>query len=274
MNYRPIDLIDCLSTDWNSVKDQFHQIYRMNKPVCLTHGAHDWPALEKWKSFEYLNSVITDIPSSTLIALDGQTFLKHEFCEILTSLTTRESIQQILLSNDMISSSHNQRMYCRLYFDHQPLLAADTHHQPLQSIFCSHFEQKNCGIWFSSSECVTPLHYDLCHGLLIQISGKKRFIFASPDDTIYLYPNRDPYSKNQTSSIANLTKWISGDTEEMRRHPTIDEAQWYVIDLSPGDILYTPPGWWHYVVSLEPSISVLLPFDMSSQEQLHPLHCV
>jgi ribosomal protein L16 Arg81 hydroxylase len=273
MNYRPIEIINCLSTDWSSVRDQFHSNYRMNKPLCLSHGANNWPAIEKWKSLEYLNSVITDeSPSCTLIALDGQTFLKHELCEVLTTLNAKESIQNILFKNDTTTTA--QRMYCRLYLDTQPALVTDLNHLELEAVFLSHFESKNCGIWFSSSGCVTPLHYDLCHGLLIQISGRKRFIFASPDETIYLYPNRNPYSKNQTSSLANLTKWMSGDVEEMRRHPAIDEAQWYIVDLSPGDILYTPPGWWHYVISLDDSISVLLPFDMSPHEQLHPLHCL
>lgn len=243
----------------------------MTKPLCLSHGAQNWIAIEKWKDVEYLQSVATDVTECTMRALDGETFLKHEFCDIM-EIGSKLAIQKIM------KFETDERMYCRLYFESQPLLASDTNYKELESLFLhenqSQFEPKNCGIWISSSGCITPLHYDLCHGLLVQISGRKRFILASPQETIYLYPNRDPYSKNQTSSLVNLTKWIAGDLHERRRYPAIDEAQWYLVDLLPGDILYTPPGWWHYVVSLDQSISVLLPFDMSQHENLHPLQCV
>ena len=28
------------------------------------------------------------------------------------------------------------------------------------------FKEANCGVWLGSAGCVTPLHYDLCHGVL------------------------------------------------------------------------------------------------------------
>jgi hypothetical protein len=304
MNYSSIDLIDCSSVheEWiTSISEQFRNLYRMRKPVCLKNGAKDWPALQKWADLDYLSSSLLtpegeggDAQETLLIANDGQTFLKHELCK-RSEMDFRQAIQLILTPTSVEvtevattteeATVEQQRMYCRLYFDRQPTLAADTLHQQLASAFLpnplapvslypSSFEPKNCGIWISSSGCVTPLHYDLCHGLLVQVFGKKRFLLASPQETIYLSPNKDPFSKNHTSSQVNLTKWISNDPEEKKRYPAIDEAQWYVVDLTPGDVLYTPPGWWHYVVSLEESISVLLPFDMSPDEHLHPLQCL
>jgi hypothetical protein len=37
--------------------------------------------------------------------------------------------------------------------------------------------------------------------------------------------------------------------------------------LTPGDVLYIPPCWWHLVEALEGNISVLLPFDLTVAEQ-------
>lgn len=299
--------------EWiQSLHQRFQSLYRMKKPLCLRNGAQDWPALVRWSDLNYFSSsIMTSVreeregecdQETLLVANDGMTFLKHEFCQrsemdyrqatqLILNKRPQEQEQESLTSEP--SSTDHQRMYCRLYFDHQPVLAADTLPQQLASVFLPNslsssspnplssqqreensFEPKNCGIWISSSGCVTPLHYDLCHGILVQVYGRKRFLLASPQETIYLSPNKDPFSKNQTSSQVNLTKWISNDLEEKRRFPAVDEAHWYSIDLSPGDVLYTPPGWWHYVVSLEESISVLLPFDMSAEEHLHPLQCL
>jgi hypothetical protein len=34
---------------------------------------------------------------------------------------------------------------------------------------------ENCGLWFGTPGNVTPTHYDLCHGFLVQLMGSKRF---------------------------------------------------------------------------------------------------
>lgn len=83
-----------------------------------------------------------------------------------------------------------------------------------------------------------------------------------------MYRNNSIFSKNQTSSMVNLTKWFDEDLHECRAYPDISEVEWIIADLEPGDILYTPPGWWHYVESLDPSISVLVPFDMCAGESI------
>ncbi len=73
----------------------------------------------------------------------------------------------------------------------------------------------------------------------------------------------------------DLTKWLAGDELERARYPTIEEATWMTADLDEGDVLYTPPGWWHHVLSVDTSISVLLPFDMvHPQETLSILQCL
>ncbi|KAF9920126.1 hypothetical protein BGZ65_011522, partial [Modicella reniformis] len=42
-------------------------------------------------------------------------------------------------------------------------------------------------IWISLAGATTPLHYDRCHGILIQLVGRKRFVVFSHEDTSNLY---------------------------------------------------------------------------------------
>merc|ERR1712129_430381 len=45
-----------------------------------------------------------------------------------------------------------------------------------------------------------------------------------------------------------------------KRHPKFAEARAQAIVLRPGDTLVVPSGWWHYSVSLEPSVTLHHPF--------------
>lgn len=110
--------------------------------------------------------------------------------------------------------------------------------------------------------------------LLSDVVGKKTFLLAAPGDTNYLYRNTSITTKNQTSSRVDLSAWLRGDGEQRKRCPNISEVVWYIAELSPGDILYTPPGWWHHVTSIDPSISVLVPFDPATNESLCVLQSV
>jgi len=92
---------------------------------------------------------------------------------------------------------------------------------------------------------VTPLHFDclLTNNLFFQIYGRKRFILFAPTDQAYCY--RQGW------------RWFQVDPEnpDYTKFPLFAKATPLEVVISPGEILYIPPGMLHHVRSLDTSIS-------------------
>lgn len=248
--------------------------YRMLMPFVARSERCEWP----------LNSACNGLAPSMLLsssidgtkeclaltAKDNRNFLRLGLCES-ANMSVAEALALVLGD----SADTTERVYCRFYMDTQPLLLQDTDLDYLrQLVGCTvftapSFVPRNMGVWASSKGCVTPLHFDLCHGLLAQCVGRKRFLLASPTDLSMVYLDRSSTS-NKNASRADLTAWLAGDSEQRRRFPYLSDVTWFVADLEEGDVLYTPPGWFHHVTSIDASVSVLVPFDPDPREQLPP----
>jgi hypothetical protein len=152
-------------------------------------------------------------------------------------------------------------------------------------------------IWVSLAGATTPLHYDRCHGILIQLVGRKRFVVFSHEDTHGLYPYDGLSGPGHASKVralghcfplpsletkdadANDIEYLQHLEENMaevqRRWPKIRNTTPWIVDLGPGDALYTPPGFWHEVTSVDHSISITVPWDMDADElQSVPRHMI
>lgn len=258
----------------------FSKSYRGKSPVIITHSI-PWYLETSW--FDPLTYSETPLSQNccVLIAKDNKNFLKFDKCfEIQLSISN--AFGRIMNcspeTEDIYDDISNTKSYIRLYLNQFPQLIPkieynflyDLMHNPSQSheheSICVH--PKNIGIWISSQGCETPLHFDLCHGFLFQISGIKRFLLCGPIDTNCIYWNRSAEIKNACSSSVDLSKWLHGDMLETSTYPLISEIGWFIAVLRPGDVLYTPPGWWHHVLSETSCVSILVPFDPNSLDIL------
>ncbi|XP_062592380.1 HSPB1-associated protein 1-like isoform X2 [Saccostrea cucullata] len=106
-------------------------------------------------------------------------------------------------------------------------------------------------IWIGTEGCYTNCHYDTYgFNLVAQIQGRKRWILFPPWESFYLYPTRIPYEESSVFSEVNVKN------PDYQHHPEFKKACPYIVTLEPGQVLYVPRHWWHYVESLEDSISV------------------
>lgn len=99
---------------------------------------------------------------------------------------------------------------------------------------------------------ITPMHNEIPCNVYVQIHGRKRWVLYPPDDFTLLgtHAERRPYFFTNANP----------DFQEDEKYPFLKYAGKIEIIIEPGDILYVPPFYWHYVENITDSISVAYKF--------------
>lgn len=86
-----------------------------------------------------------------------------------------------------------------------------------------------------------PLHRDVMHTAAWNavVSGKKRWRFYEPAQAALVYDGA-----------------VDAFAPDLQKHPLFRDAAPIELIQGPGDLVYTPSGWWHQVENLEACISV------------------
>jgi lysine-specific demethylase 8 len=123
-------------------------------------------------------------------------------------------------------------------------------------------------IWFGPAGSKTPLHTDPYSNILAQVMGYKYIRLYSPRETVKLYPmgidDKGVDMSNTSSvdvSLARLQGLVEADDlrkvqQQREKYPLFDDAEFIEGILGPGEFLYVPQGWWHYVEGLTIGASV------------------
>uniref|UniRef100_A0A8C2JKN3 Hspb associated protein 1 n=1 Tax=Cyprinus carpio TaxID=7962 RepID=A0A8C2JKN3_CYPCA len=102
-------------------------------------------------------------------------------------------------------------------------------------------------LWIGTQGANTPCHLDSygCN-LVFQIQGRKRWHLFPPDDTHCLYPTRIPYEESSVFSRVSVVH------PDLKKFPAFRRARVHTVTLQPGQVLFVPRHWWHYVESVDP----------------------
>ncbi|CAG8571702.1 12888_t:CDS:2 [Acaulospora morrowiae] len=136
--------------------------------------------------------------------------------------------------------------------------------------------------WFGPKGTISPMHTDPYHNLLAQVVGRKYVRLYSPNETYKVYPFEKDGFLNNTSQVSaacsrsafffccmtrifeanqtfivvlNRMSKVEVENPNLDQFPLFATAQYKECILEPGELLYIPPGWWHYVRSLSVSFS-------------------
>ena len=89
-----------------------------------------------------------------------------------------------------------------------------------------------------------PAHFDEYSNTALVIAGRKTFFICPPRAMAW----QDGQLNGKYNERLDVNPFVPGP------HPEPTLGQWRLADLHPGDVLYLPAGWWHYVVSEPHSI--------------------
>lgn len=107
--------------------------------------------------------------------------------------------------------------------------------------------------WFGTELAHTPCHLDT-YGVnfVVQLHGHKKWVLVPPEESANMYPVRLPFEESSVWSAVDVLK------PDLVSHPQFAIAQRRALSvvLEPGDVLFVPRHYWHFVRSLSVSVSV------------------
>ena len=106
-------------------------------------------------------------------------------------------------------------------------------------------------------------HTDPYHNIFCQVVGQKYVRLYPPEDTESVYPrgeDENGINESNTSSVEikldrrQANNVVVQDAESFPLF--LAQTNYHEVVVGPGECLYIPAGWWHYIESLTPSSSV------------------
>lgn len=213
--------------------------YAANRPVVIGGLLDDWPALKKWTP-AWLQERFGDREVEVQFGREKNRRYEvesnqhkrrmklAEYCDLVAS--GGETNDYYMTANN---SSRNHAALRELWDDIVQIPEYLDGNSPQKGFF-----------WFGPAGTITPLHHDLTNNLMAQVYGRK---------LVKLIPSWDlPYVYNEFHCYTD----IDAENVDWGRFPQFQEATVIDVIVHPGEVLFLPLGWWHYVKGLDITMTV------------------
>jgi ribosomal protein L16 Arg81 hydroxylase len=108
--------------------------------------------------------------------------------------------------------------------------------------------------WMGPAGTRTPFHHDLTNNFMAQVIGCKRIKLAPLSDTPHMSNHLHCYSQ------------VDGKAIDYERFPSMRNVHLLECTLAPGELLFLPIGWWHYVEALDASVTMTFTHFLRSND--------
>jgi hypothetical protein len=106
-------------------------------------------------------------------------------------------------------------------------------------------------LWMGPAGVLSTLHFDRTHNFFVQIYGRKKWLIIPPEQSNFVYFP----SAQMKSSVLHFSP-VDVEHPDLARFPLFVKATPLEVTVGPGDMLFMPAGWWHYVRAIDASISL------------------
>ena len=240
-------------------------------PLLLVDTIDGWPAMQLWPDPKHL----------LRLTLGGRRCVPIEIGETYTHADWRQEIMPVrgFMQNYLLPVDPTEIGYLGQHnlFHQIPKLQQDIrtpdycYTAPPDSTPASRLDlpsvpsvdepQKN--IWLGPKGTRTPLHTDPYHNIFCQVVGYKYVRLYPPEATESVYPrgvDENGINESNTSGVEirlDRRQPSNVAVEDADRFPMFLAQKHYCeVIVCPGQCLYIPAGWWHYIESLTASYSV------------------
>ena len=206
------------------------------KPVVFTDLTKNWKGLSKWtidffkKEYGHLEVPVTTPNYSK----PGKNYMEPDM-----TMSFKEYLD--LMEKGPIP----YRIFLWNIFKLAPELIQDFSIPTIMDGFINDFPF----MFFGGEGSVTAMHYDidLSHVFLNQLHGRKRVVLFAHDQSINLYQH--PYT---------VASYVDINNPDYDRYPALSKVNGFETIIYPGDTLFIPSGYWHYIEYLDGGYSIAL----------------
>ncbi|MDZ8264149.1 cupin-like domain-containing protein [Nostoc sp. ChiQUE01b] len=247
---------------------QFLDIWKQYKPFLIEDVAEHWDACNNWSNDYLINHCGNNMVSVRFYTKNFFNDYQNFACEggdydtLEKEMKYQEYIKDYLENRVNKNKNNYDFLGCYLpqaYFEERfPEIVGDVtypeylNRKPVVFLWQG-FSSKN----FSST---TNLHFDGFHNIFVQIRGRKRILLFPPSNYLSFYPPLE-----NSVGIPEFSK-VNPDVLNLELFPKFPWEEKIEVILQPGEMLYIPPFWWHYVTAVDENISLSFFYDIKIRD--------
>jgi hypothetical protein len=226
----------------------FYKEYLDVRPVVITEMTQKWPARRTF-TLERLRDELGDIVVTlrSYSEASDESFLVQTGHD-LKRVTLRDFLTAAAggVPSELVKA-WSMRVSTEL-FEQVPALKGEF---DFDGLFPRGHKRYDHFLWIGPPGYTTGLHTDeVPVNLLAHFVGHKTVTLYDPAQTALLYPETRESVRDSMYSAVNVM------APDLVKHPDFAKARALVAELTPGDLLYIPGGWWHWVRGHDLCISV------------------